>query len=327
MLRMPRFEYAAPSTVKEAMGILSREGARAVLVAGGTEVYPRILRRQQEPGLVVSLGRIAERKGIRGNEVDGVRIGPNTTIEEVAADSTLRLHYPALAQAAAMVASPQIRNVGTIGGNLLQDTRCIFYDESHWWRRGLGPCLKLGGDICHLAGGSHRCWAVSASDVAPAAVALGARLTLTGKGGTRTTSVDGLYRDDGDRHLAMSGSEIVTSIALPPARKLRSIYLKLRRRGAIDFPMLGVAAAARVDSRGICTRAWVVLGGVASRPVKVPGIEKLLRGKVLSPALIERAADDAYATARPMDNADLTLVYRNWMVREYVKRALAELAS
>lgn len=327
MLRLPRFEYVAPRTVEEAARILSKAGTGGMLVAGGTDVYPKLMRRQREPSLVVSTSRIRSLRGIKGNEREGVTIGSNTTLAEICAHPTIRAHYRAVSQAAALVATPQIRNAGTIGGNLLQETRCVFYDESYWWRQSAGACLKTGGNVCNVASGSERCWAASTSDLAPAAVALSAELSFVGDGTTRDVSAGHLYADDGVRYVSKSPDEILTGVFLPPADGLASVYLKLRRRDSIDFSLVGVAAATRFDAGGACSRPRVVLGGVASLPLEAHGAEGILEGKVLSPELVEEAASAAYELARPMNNSDLTLVYRKSMVREYARRALEELAT
>lgn len=326
MLRLPKFEYIAPRTVEEAARILSRSGKGAMLVAGGTDAYPKMLRRQREPDLVVSTRRITSLKGIKGNEAEGVTIGSGTTLAEISAHPIIQKHYPALSIAASMVASPQIRNSGTIGGNLLQETRCTFYDESYWWRESAGACLKVGGSICHVAAGGERCWAVSTSDLAPVTVALSAKLSLVGDGTKRVIDADRLYADDGVEYLTKPPGEILTAVFLPPADGLVSAYLKLRRRGAIDFPMLGVAAAARFDATGAFKRPRVVLGGVASFPLEAREAETILEGREPTADLTDQAASVAYDAARPMNNSDLTLLYRKSMVREYVRRALSELA-
>ncbi|MDG6987783.1 MAG: FAD binding domain-containing protein [Nitrososphaerota archaeon] len=322
MLRLPKFEYLSPATVEEAVRILAEAGPDAALVAGGTDLFPRMMRRQREPRLIVSAAEITSLRGIRGDAKDGLTVGPNTTLAQLSAEHAIRKHYPALSEAAACVASPQIRSAGTVGGNLLQETRCTFNDESYWWRQSSGPCLKSGGSVCHVAAKSARCWAVSSSDLAPVAVAMGAVLSFAGPKGTRVVPAGEFYSDDGINPVKKSSDEILIGISFPSAEGLLSTYLKLRRRGAVDFPLMGVAAVVRVDGRGTCLESRVVVGGIASWPLAVPGVDAILRGRELSPVLIDEVASAAYEAARPMDNADLTLLYRKTMVREYVGRAL-----
>ncbi|HEX7592921.1 MAG TPA: FAD binding domain-containing protein, partial [Anaerolineae bacterium] len=247
--------------------------------------------------------------------------------------------YPALSTAASLVSSPQLRNAGTIGGNLCLDTRCNYYDQTYFWRRAIGFCMKKPGDpspfgsaqggsgqaICLVAPGGSRCWAISSTDCAPVVVALDARVRLVGPNGAREIPASALYRDDGMEYLTKAPNEILTEIVLPPANGLRSTYLKLRRRGSIDFPLLGVAAALRVAPSGIVEHARIVLGAIASQPVEATDAEKILIGQKLTPDVIDAAAEAAYKPAKPMDNADGSYAWRKKMVRVYVARALSEL--
>jgi 4-hydroxybenzoyl-CoA reductase subunit beta len=256
-----------------------------------------------------------------------MRIGAATPLHQVSLHPAIRARYPALAAAAGSVATPQIRRMGTIGGNLCADTRCNYYNQSYEWRRAIGFCMKRDGDLCLVAPGSPRCVAVSSSDGAPALMALGATVVLTGREGERTEPVVALYRDDGMAYLAKRPDEILTAILLPPVNDLRSTYWKLRRRGSFDFPILGVAASLDLGADGTCAEARIVLGAVASRPVEATEAAGLLRGRRLTPELIEEAAGAAYRPAKPLDNTDLTLAYRKRMARVFVSRALRELAG
>jgi 4-hydroxybenzoyl-CoA reductase subunit beta len=232
----------------------------------------------------------------------------------------------ALRQAAAQVATPLLRNMGTLGGNLCLDTRCNYYNQTQEWRKAIGFCLKKDGDICLVAPGSPRCWAVSSSDTAPVLMALGADVLLVGPEGQRRVPVGALFVDDGIRYLGKTPDEIVAEIGLPPADGWRATYWKLRRRGAFDFPVLGVAVAVRMDGQ-ICREARIVLGAVASRPREAPEAAAALAGQRLDPETISRAADLAARPAKPLDNTDLVYHYRKRMTRVYVERALRELAG
>lgn len=235
--------------------------------------------------------------------------------------------YPALAQAAASVGSPQIRASGTLGGNLCQDTRCSYFDTPSGWREGVGHCLKDGGGVCRVAPGSDRCWAVSSSDLAPVVVALEGRVRLVSGRGKRWLDAASLFRDDGTSHLNKRGDEVLTELKLPPSAGVRACYLKLRQRGAVDFPMLGVAAAVRLDERGVCTSARVVIGAVGSSPLRARGAEDILLGTRIADDDIGAAAVEASRVAKPMDNAGLTLQYRKAMVHVFVARALKTLLA
>ena len=326
MMRLPPFTYLAPRTVGDAVKYLHDHGADAMLVAGGTDLYPNMKRRQFEPKTLVGLRGVRELRGIRGTPADGLTIGATSLLSDVAGHPSTIAHYPALATAAGLVSSPQLRRMGTIGGNVCVDTRCNYYNQSFAWRKAIGFCMKKDGDICLVAPGSPRCWAVSSSDTAPVLWSLGARVRLVGPEGERTIPVGTLFRDDGIQYLAKSADEILTEILLPPAAGWRSAYLKLRRRGAFDFPVLGVAVAARMEG-DVVRDARIVLGAVASLPREASRAAEALVGERLTAETIERAADLAAGPSKPLDNTDFTHPYRKKMTRVYVARALAQLAG
>ena len=327
MMRLPPFTYLSPQTLGEAARMLADGGPDAMAVAGGTDLYPNMKRRQFEPKVLVGLCGLRDLRGIRGNERTGLSIGAGTVLRQVFAHPTVLAHYPALARAASLISNPQIRNVGTVGGNLLVDTRCNYYNMPFWWRKSISFCMKKDGDVCWVAPGGHRCWAISSSDLAPVAIALDAQVRLVRANGERVIPARDLYQDDGIAYLSKRPDELLAEVMIPPIDGLRTTYWKLRRRGAIDFPILGVAAAVRLDGDGTCTRARVVLGAVAPRPLDAADAEEVLIGHKLTPEVIDAAAQAAWKPARPLDNADLTISYRKQMVRVYVARALKELAG
>lgn len=326
MLRLPTFTYLAPRTLAEAASLLSEHGSQAMVVAGGTDLYPNMKRRQMEPRVLIGVARIPELRGVQGSAREGFTIGAGTTLTAVAAHPELARAWPGLTTAAGVVSSPQLRNMGTIGGNVCVDTRCNYYNQTWEWRRAVGFCMKKDGAVCLVAPGSRRCWAVSSSDTAPMLCALGARARLVSTRGDRTVPVAELYRDDGIEYLARRPDEILAALVLPPADGWRSAYLKLRRRGAFDFPVLGVAVAARLEGDRV-REATIVLGGVASRPREAPEAAAALAGERLDEAVITRVADLAAGPARPLDNTDFTHPYRKRMTRVFVRRALARIAG
>ncbi len=326
MLRLPAFEFLAPTALDVAVKTLATYGDEAVLVAGGTDLFPNMKRRQLTPQFVIGLNALRELDGIRQDQGNLV-IGAATTLTELSNHPLTQARFPALATAAGLVASPPLRNVGTLGGNLCLDTRCNYYNQTHFWRQALGFCLKKDGDTCRVAPGGKRCWAISSTDCAPVVIALDARVQLVGPNGTREIPARALYRDDGIHYLTKAHDEILTAIVLPPAAGLRSTYLKLRRRGSIDFPILGVAAALRFAPNGLVEHARLVLGAIASQPITVTAAEKILIGQKLTPDVIEAVAEAAYTLAKPMDNADASYAWRKKMVRVYVARALAQLGE
>lgn len=326
MMRLPPFEYYAPQTVAEAVALKQEHAGRAMYVAGGTDLYPKMKRRQMEPAVLIGLNEISELHGWRNGE--GLTIGAAMTLTELARHPQVVAHYAALATAAGLVSSPPLRNAGTIGGNLCVDTRCTYYDQTFPWRKALGFCMKKDGDTCWVATSSPRCLAVTSSDCAPAAIALGATVRLVGPAGERTIPVEALYRDDGQFYLEKSADELLVSLHLPPRDGWRSTYWKLRRRGSIDFPLLGVAVALQLAEDGTVAQGRVVLGAVASQPLVLDEeVKGMLLGRRLTPALIEQFAARAYRPAKPMDNTDMALSYRKKMVRVYVAGALAEAAG
>ena len=336
MMRAPDFRYYAARSVKDAAAALRDGGPDAMVIAGGTDLVPNMKRRQQTPALLVGLRGIRGLKRILNGS--GLTIGAGATLAEVAEHRKVARGYRALAEAAGLVATPQIRNMGTLGGNLCLDTRCTYYNQSYEWRQAISFCMKAPGStgghacttpdgnaICWVATSSPRCWAVSSTDTAPALIALGAEVTLAGPDGERRLPLEQLYADDGMAYLAKRPDEIVTAVHLAPADAAwRSTYLKLRRRGSFDFPVLGVAVAVRFDAAGVVTDARVVLGAVASRPVLVPESGTLV-GRALDDDAIEGFAEAAAQHAKPMDNTDLTLGWRKKVARRRVAAALCAL--
>ncbi len=326
MMRLPPFTYLAPVSVTDAVKLMADHGPAAMLVAGGTDLYPNMKRRQFEPSVLVGLRGIRDLTAVRGSAATGMTIGAGTILTAVSEHAEIARSYPALATAAGLVSSPQLRNMGTIGGNVCVDTRCNYYNQSYQWRKAVNFCMKKDGEICLVAPGSHRCWAVSSSDTAPVLWSLGAKVRLVGPKGERVIPISALYQDDGIQYLSKQPGEVLTDIVLPPAEGWRSSYLKLRRRGSFDFPVLGVAVALRMEGDTV-KEAAITLGAVASQPRPAPDAAALLVGQRLSPELIERVAEAAYRPSKPLDNTDLTHPYRKKMTRVFVARALKGLAG
>ena len=300
----------------------AQHGPQAMYVAGGTDLYPNMKRRQFEPKVLVGLRGIEELHGLSNG--NGLTIGAGMTLTELSTHPEVARSYPSLARAAGLVSSPQLRNMGTIGGNLCVDTRCTYYNQTYQWRKSLGFCMKKDGDICWVALSSPRCLAVSSSDCAPVAIALGAHVRLVGPVGERMIPAAALYREDGMEYIEKTPDEVLASIHLPPSEGWRTAYWKLRRRGSIDFPILGVAVALKLGADGTCAEARIVLGAVASQPVQAAGAAAMLVGQKITPELVEQVARIAYKPAKPLDNTDMALSYRKKMARVYVAGALAE---
>ncbi len=321
MLRLPKFDYVAPPDLAGVLGVLSDRGEGARVIAGGTDLVPNLKRRQFEAAVLVSLHRVDSLRGVHGTHGSGLVIGALTPLDVIANHPHVQEHFRALSEAAGLVATPAIRTRATLAGNLLADTRCNYYDQTEPWRESLGWCMKAQGTICRVAPSSPRCLAVSSCDTAPALIALDARARLASPTGVREIALRELYRDDGIHYLDMARDEVLTEIALPPLGPTRSTYLKLRRRGSFDFPVLGVAARVSRAADGAVADARVVLTGIASRPVEIPEAAKLV-GALPSDDAIAEVARAAEQRAKPLDNTDLTIVYRKRMARVYVARAL-----
>src|SRR5213594_3734862 len=324
MLRLPSFKYLQPKTLKEALAMKADAGPEGMYVAGGTDLYPNMKRRHQEPRTVISLMGIRELAGYQMRDA-GCALGPCATLSKLTAYPPIRLSaYSALAHAAALVSTPLLRNMGTLGGNLCLDTRCNYYNQSYEWRKSIDFCMKKDGHICWVAPSSPRCWAVSSSDVAPVMVAIGAEYRLVGPQGERIVPAGRFYNNDGINYLTKQPDEILVDVRLPAPDGWDAVYHKLRRRGSFDFPVLGVAAWIQWKGRNV-TGARIALGGVASYPQEVPEAGAALIGAPLSEESIAAAAEAAYRPAKPMDNTDFDLSWRKQMTRVYVTRVIQEL--
>jgi 4-hydroxybenzoyl-CoA reductase subunit beta len=301
-------------------------GPEGAYVAGGTDLYPNMKRRHQEPRTVISLMQVPDlgADGRIAGSADGMTIGSCITLTQLSDHPAIRQSASAVGVAAALVSTPLLRNMGTLGGNLCLDTRCNYYNQSYEWRKAIDFCMKKDGAICWVAPSSPRCWAVSSSDVAPVMVAIGAEYVLVGPAGERVVPAGRFYHNDGINYLTKQPDEILTAVRLPAPGGWDAVYHKLRRRGSFDFPVLGVAAWVNWDGSKVAD-ARIVLGGVASYPQDVPEAGEALRGSPLSDDAIAAAAEAAFHPSKPMDNTDFDLSWRKQMTRVYVKRALEQL--
>jgi 4-hydroxybenzoyl-CoA reductase subunit beta len=326
MMRLPKFSYRTPRTIAEAVKIVGDTGPEAQFVAGGTDLYPNMKRRQQMPKTVISVMRLPELNQIAGDGASGLVIGASVILTDIVDNPIIKRDYPVIASAARTISTPILRNMGTIGGNLLLDTRCNYYDQNYEWRKAINFCLKKDGDVCWVAPGSSKCWAVQSSDLVPVMVAIGAKFRLVSNLGDRMIDAAAFYNDDGIDYLKKRPDELLADIHLPPTDGWRASYQKLRRRGAFDFPVLGVAAYIKYESGGApITDAKIVLGGIAPSPIQVNEAAQALIGQTLNEDQIQSAAEAAYVKARPLDNTDFVYQWRKQMARQYTLRALREL--
>jgi 4-hydroxybenzoyl-CoA reductase subunit beta len=334
MMRLPKFEYRVPREIAEAVKIMASTGPEGQFVAGGTDLYPNMKRRQQTPRTVISVMHVPELNQISGDGKSGIRIGASVTLTDIVEHPLINRDYPVIAHAARTISTPLLRNMGTIGGNLLLDTRCNYYDQNYEWRKGINFCLKKDGDVCWVAPGSSKCWAVQSSDLVPVMVAIGAKFRLASTLGERMIDAAGFYNDDGIDYLKKRPDELLVDIHLPPLNGWRASYQKLRRRGAFDFPVLGVAAWIQLDEGKNhagetpavpVKNARIVLGGIAPSPIDVKEAGAALIGQLFDDDHIQAAAEAAYVKARPLDNTDFVMNWRKQMTRQYTLRALEDL--
>jgi 4-hydroxybenzoyl-CoA reductase subunit beta len=325
MMRLPKFSYLVPQTIGDAVKMMGDAGPQAQFVAGGTDLYPNMKRRQQTPQTVISVTRLKELNQITGDGQKGLRIGASVSLTDICEHAGINQDYPFVAQAARTISTPILRNMGTIGGNLLLDTRCNYYDQNYEWRKGINFCMKKDGEICWVAPGSSKCWAVQSSDLVPLMVAIGAKLKLVSTLGDRVVEAAGFYNNDGIDYLRKRPDELLTEIHLPPVNGWRAIYKKLRRRGAFDFPVLGVAVRLDLEGDRTVKDAKLILGGIAPAPIEVKEAQAALIGAPLDEERMQAAAESCYMKARPLDNTDFLMNWRKQMARPYVLRALQEL--
>jgi 4-hydroxybenzoyl-CoA reductase subunit beta len=279
-----------------------------------------------EPQYVVDIRNIAELKGIR-QQGSGVEIGALTSLTTIEHSDLLRRRYPVLTEAAATVASPLLRNMGTIGGNICLDTRCLWYNQSLTWRKGCGFCIKKDGDLCHVAPGGSKCWAAFSGDTPPALLCLNAEIEIANADGLKRIPLRDFYTNDGVAYRNLQPNELVTRVFLSESSAdYRGVYRKLRVRGSIDYPLAGIAVVMK-RSNGHIADARVAVTAVNPAPLLVKGASELLAGKIVDEALAEAVANLAAKTAKPLTTSALTPEYRREMIRVFTKRAVLAAAS
>ena len=324
MMRLPLFEFRTPHTLEEAVRILHGQGPDTMPLAGGTDLLPNMKRRQQVPRTLMSLRHIERLTQVELG-ASGSRLGACLTLTDIAADPRFRNGMTALTQAASQVATPQIRNMATLGGNICLDTRCNYYDQSYEWRKAIDFCLKKDGTTCWVAPGSSKCMAVSSTDTAPALMALGARVRLVSHSGEREVPLSELYNNDGINYIKRRPDEILAEVLVDSLHGWKSTYWKLRRRGSFDFPVLSVAAAARLSENGVVEDARIVVGSAACLPLVAAEASQFLLGRSLTQETIAEVAALAARIAKPLDNTDFDMTWRKRVTGEFVTSALREL--
>jgi len=326
MLRLPEFTLTRPKSLDAALALFAEHGEAALPIAGGTDLVPNMKHGLFEPKILVSLADVEEMHGVTETEDGGVRVGAMTTIAKLAVHESIQ-RYPVLAQAASLISGPQLREVGTLGGNVMLDTRCQWYNQTYFWRKALGYCLKKDGTECHVVAGGQKCVAAASNDTAPALMSLGAILELAGPEGQREVPIDEFYTTDGIVNRDVHPGELLVAIRIPaPSEGHLGAYGKLRTRGSIDFPLLGVACRIDLDSSGTISSADLVLTALQARPVRVRKAAGLLEGSTPESDdfedVINSVAEAAHKQCHPLANIPGDHEYRREMVPVYVKRTL-----
>jgi 4-hydroxybenzoyl-CoA reductase subunit beta len=321
-LSLGAFKLLRPRSLPEALNLLSQHANNIRVIAGGTDLIPSMRQKLFDPAHLLDIRYIAELRGIHAQPDKAVEIGALTTITTVEHSDLLRKHFPVLTEAAATVASPVLRNMGTIGGNICLDTRCLWYNQSLTWRKGCGFCIKKDGDLCHVAPGGTKCWAAFSGDTPPALLCLNAEVEIASASGKRRIRLADFYTGLGDSYRRLAPDELLTRVFIPAqSSDLRGVYRKLRIRGSIDYPLAGVAVTLN-RSNGHISNARIALTAVNPAPVLVKGATELMEGHCLDEALAEAVGALAARTAKPLTTSALTPEYRREMVRVFTKRAL-----
>lgn len=324
MLRLPPFEVAEPASLDEAVQILAAHHGRARPMAGGTDLMPNMKHEITVPEVVVGLWRIPGLKGVRIEE--GVmHIGALTTLHDLAHNPLVQEHLPALSDAVGQIAGPQLRRMGTIGGNVCLDTRCVYINQSYFWRQALGFCLKKDGTVCHVVKSGKRCVAAASNDSAPVLTVLEARLLVRNTAGMREVPLADFYVANGEFNQDRAPDDLVTEILVPlPKAGTKMAYSKLRTRAAIDFPELGVAVRVVPADDGTIEALDVCVTALAAKPRVVEVDPALYRGRTLDAELMEAVAALAYKRCKPLTNLASDPAYRREMVPVFVRRALRQ---
>jgi 4-hydroxybenzoyl-CoA reductase subunit beta len=321
---LPDFKVHRPETIEDAVRFYALED-NARFLAGGTDMVVNIRRGIEVPDALVDLTAVAELKSIR-QDSDGIHIGAAVPLEEVALNEVIAHDYVAVAEAAASIAGPTHQRYGTVGGNLCLDTRCIYYNQSEWWRSSNDYCLKHRGDVCHVAPSGKFCFAAFSGDLAPAAMVHGAEIDLIGPGGARRIALADLYRNDGMDHLTLKAGELVTALHLPKSTAgLPSAYTKSRVRGSIDFPLAGAAVALRMDN-GAVAELHVALTACNPYPQMIKGTDAFT-GKPLDEPALDRLRENVRTQAKPMKTTTIAPWYRRRVVGALARRLAARLAA
>lgn len=322
-MSLPPFKLLRPRSIEGAVALLLKHAGEIQIVAGGTDLLPSMKQRLFTPKYLLDIRAIEELQSVRSIPGHGTEIGALVTLTTIEDSEFIRRSYPVLREAVATVASPILRNMGTIGGNICLDTRCLWYNQSLTWRKSCGFCIKKDGDLCHVAPGGKKCWAAFSADSPAALLCLEAELEIAGPSGFRRVPLSEFYTNVGEARMKLSQNEMLTRIFLPDGMAgYRGAYQKLRLRGSIDYPLAGVAAAIKKNARGLIEDARVAITGVNPAPLLVPEARHALVGKLFNEHSASVVGELASRIAKPLTTSVLTPEYRREMIRVYAKRAV-----
>jgi 4-hydroxybenzoyl-CoA reductase subunit beta len=325
-MKLPKFDYVEPDSIQECNKYMAEQNGKALAFAGGTDLLMALKNRLKNPTMLVDLSGIPALNQIRYSDSDGLKVGAMVTLRNLAKDPVIKEKFPVLAQAALAVGDAQLQAMGTVGGNLCQDSCCLYFNRAPMWRQSFETCYKLGGNACHAVKGSKTCWATYCGDLAPALLALQARVKISGTDGEKSIPLTELYSGNGQKPHTLAPDQLLTEIEVPPLRPASGgTYLKMRVRKTIDYPLLGVAVYVTLsDGDDKFEKITAALTGVEKSPITIDGVEALKTND--SPQqIVDSIAESAYQKAHPINNTyGYSPKYRREMVRTYIKSAFQQ---
>lgn len=322
-MTLPEFKLLRPRSLEEALDLLDRHRGAIQIVAGGTDLVPSMRQRLFAPAYLLDVKGIRDLNYIRNGA--GLEIGALSTVADIADSPAVNKSFAVLAEAAGTIASPVLRTMGTLGGNLCLDTRCLWYNQSLFWRKSCNFCLKKDGDLCHVAPGGKRCWAVFSGDTAPALLALDAEIEIASPRGLRRIPLAEFYTGDGMNRMKLAGDEMLTRVIVPAsAAGRRGVYMKFRLRDSIDYPLAGVAVTLKLGPGGVCEQGAIALTALNPQPLVVPGSREALAGARLSDDLLDGLVDLAGKVMKPLTTSSSTPDYRRDIAKVFIRRAVTQ---
>ncbi len=325
-MRLKKFEHFEPRTLSEACQLLKEHAGKAAVIAGGTDLVVRMKYGVTTPEYLINLKKV---EGLSSINLVGenLHLGALATLTQVRCSDLVRERYPVLAESALAVSAAQLQNMGTIGGNICLEPRCWYFQQGSSWRQARADCFKNGGAVCYMAKGSTRCYALYCGDTAPALLALGAKVRLVSPCGERTVPIEEFFVDNGMRHTDLQPAELLAEVILPgPGAGQHGTYLKYRKRGALDFPIVGVAAVITKESTA-ASRLRIAVTGVGSSPLLVVPPADFPAGSGLTHEMINRMAEIARKQVKPVSHMEVSPSYRKELVGVLVRDALEKLAG